>query len=86
MTYRRPLVRPCALAYAKAYAEARADLSAMHFQYECRMADLTRALEQTRSELDALRDVVRRRVAAERELANLHALRDAEPAFGQLLN
>jgi hypothetical protein len=74
----RPLLRPHIDAYRRALDEARGDLSVMNFQHECRLADLLRQLDEVRAELDALKDAVRRRVAAERELANLRALREAE--------
>ena len=74
----RRLLQPHIDAYRRALAEAKADLSVMNFQHQCRQADLLRQVEELRGELEALKDIVRRRVAAERELANLRALRAAE--------
>jgi hypothetical protein len=82
----RRLLRPHIDAYRRALAECRADLAVLHFQSQCRAADLAQQLDQVRQELATLKDVVRRRVAAEAELANLRTLRDAEPMIGQLLN
>ena len=85
MTYRRPLIRLSA-AYKALLAEARADLAQMHFEHQCRLADLHRELAGVRAEFEALRAVVRARHHAEQELSNLRALKDAELTFGQLLN
>src|SRR5262249_37110257 len=52
------------------------NLSAMHFRYECRMADLHRELEQTRAAFEELKSIVRARQHAEQELAALHRERD----------
>jgi len=77
---RRPLVRACADTYPALLHEAKADLAQLHFEHRCRMADLERALAETRQELEDLRDIVRRRMAAERELAELYRERDIERA------
>jgi hypothetical protein len=82
----RRLLRPHIDAYRAALNEARGDLAQLSFEHACRTADLVRQVDALRSELATLKDVVRRRIEAERELADLRALRDAEPAFGQLLN
>jgi hypothetical protein len=82
----RRLLRPHIDAYRAALAECRADLAQMHFQHQCWQADLRRELEEVRAELTKLKAVVRARRDAEQELANLRALRDAEPTFGQPLN
>lgn len=71
-TYRRPLIR----AFKALYDEARADLAQLSFEYQCRLADLHKALEQTRAELDELKTVVRARQHAEQELAALHRERE----------
>jgi hypothetical protein len=76
MTYRRPIVRPGANAYRSLLDEARADLAQMHFRHQCRLADLHRELEEVRAAFEELKNVVRRRVAAEQELASLR--REAE--------
>jgi hypothetical protein len=76
MTYRRRLLRPAAAAYAKALAECRADLAQMNFRHQCALADLHRELDQTRAAFEELKDVVRRRVAAEAELASLRRERE----------
>jgi|SRR5262249_20312681 len=77
-TRERPPSRPraSARAYKALYDECRADLSAMHFRYECRMADLHRELEQTRAAFEELKSIVRARQHAEQELAALHRERD----------
>jgi len=81
MSFRnRPLIRLGAQ-YKKLLDEARADLSAMHFEYQC--------LAALRSELEGLKLVIRRRVVAEQELDRLRAIRDAattERDFGARLH
>jgi len=62
--------------FAVALREARADLHDMHFKHLCELADLHRELDKCRAELDALKDIVRRRVAAEAELAALRRERE----------
>jgi hypothetical protein len=67
----RPLIR-LAAQYKAMLDECKADLARMHFEHQCRQADLRRELDAVRSELDALKDVVRRRHAVESELAELY--------------
>jgi hypothetical protein len=89
MSFRnRPLIRLGAQ-YKKLLDEARADLSAMHFEYQCRAADRDREVAALRSELEGLKLVIRRRVVAEQELDRLRAIRDAattERDFGARLH
>ena len=77
MIFRRPLIRLNAC-YQALLDEAKADLAQLHFRHQCALADLTRELDEVRAELDELKTAVRRRVAAERELAELRTLRAAE--------
>ena len=74
----RRLLRPHLDGYRRALNQARGELAQLSFEHACRAADLARQLDQVREELAALKDAIRRRVAAERELANLRALREAE--------
>jgi len=84
--FSRRLLRPHLDAYRRALDEAKTDLSVLNFQHACRTADLLRQVEELRAELEALKDIVRRRVAAEQELSHLRQLRDAQPELGQRLN
>ena len=76
MNNARRLLRPHIDAYRAALAECRSDLGAMHFAYECRMADLHRELDTCRSELDELKGAIRARQRAEQELAGLYRERE----------
>ena len=82
----RRLLRPHIDAYRRALDEARGELAQLDLRHQRRHADLLRQLDEVRRELDELRAVVRARHRAEAELANLRALRDAEPELGQRLN
>jgi len=53
------------------FAKMKSDLAAMHFKHLCELSDLRRELDTVRAEFEELKDVVRRRVAAEAELASL---------------
>ena len=86
MTYSRRLLRPHIDAYRRALAEAKAELSVMNFQAECRAADLARQLDEVRCDFEALKLAVRNRIAAERQVVELRQLRDATRDFGQRLN
>jgi hypothetical protein len=87
--YRRPLLRPGALAYRKALAEARADLDALNFWHECKLADLYRELAEVRAEFERLKEAVKARQKAEHELERLREMRrtwTAERGFGTPLH
>jgi hypothetical protein len=72
MTYRNRLIRPSALALKALYDKARADLSAMNFRHECRIADLRHELNETRAAFEELRAAVLARQNAEHALASLY--------------
>jgi hypothetical protein len=73
-------IRPHALAFARAYAEARADLAAMNDEHQRELADLRRELAETRALFDELRAVTLARQRADAEVAELYRLRDIERA------
>ena len=53
----RKLIRPCALAFAEALAEARADLAQLHHEHQRELADLHRELAEVRALWNELRAV-----------------------------
>jgi hypothetical protein len=74
----RPLIRPCALAYAQAFAEARADLAAMNYEHQRELANLRAELDRLHAEIADLRSimsdvVVGLRQEADRDVAALRA-------------
>jgi len=72
----RKLIRPYALAYARAYAEARADLARLSFEHQCELTDLRRELAETRALFDELRAVTLECRAADAEVRELHRIRE----------
>jgi hypothetical protein len=83
MCRNRALVRPGAALFRALYDECRADLAQrqadlaqLHFKHQCALADLHRKFDACRVELDQLKDVIRRRVAAEQELRELYRERE----------
>ena len=66
----RPVQHPCALAYAKAYAEARRDLDALDWRHQREHATLRRELDALRAELDELRELRAATLARQHAEAN----------------
>jgi hypothetical protein len=72
MSHSRTVLRPHALAYAKAYARARVDLAIMQLNWQAEVAELRAELAQCKREL------VR--------LCELDAAARAERDFGELVH
>jgi hypothetical protein len=73
------------------FARMRSELAEQHFRHLCAQADLRRELDAARADLDALRDAILRRQAAEQEVATLRRAREiarctAIERDGQLLH